>query len=125
MDLLTLFKDDENSIEFSAEHNIFAEGDDGDEMYVVLDGIIALKVGSIIIDIVEAGGLMGEMAIIDAKTRSATALAKTDCTLVPVSKERFLAMVKEKPEFALHVMSVLADRIRNMNELLKAPKSEA
>lgn len=119
MDLLALFKDEDNIIEVSAEQNIFAEGEEGHEMYVVLDGTIALKVGHEIIDIVEAGGLMGEMAIIDAKTRSATALAKTDCTLLPVSKERFLAMVKEKPEFALHVMSVLADRIRNMNELLK------
>ena len=119
MDLLALFKDDDNIIEVKAEQNVFAEGDDGQEMYVVLDGIIALKVGYEIIDIVEAGGLMGEMAIIDAKKRSATALAKTDCTLVPVSKERFLAMVQEKPEFALHVMSVLVDRIRNMNELLK------
>jgi len=119
MDLLELFKDETYIIEVKAENNVFAEGDEGKEMYVVLEGIIALKVGYEIIDIVEEGGLMGEMAIIDAKQRSATALAKTDSKLVPVSKERFLAMVQEKPEFALHVMSVLADRIRNMNELLK------
>jgi CRP-like cAMP-binding protein len=119
MDLLELFKDDDNVIEVKAEQNVFAEGDDGDEMYVVLEGIIALKVGYEIIDIVEEGGLMGEMAIIDAKMRSATALAKTNCKMVPVSKERFLVTVKEQPEFALHVMSVLANRIRNMNELLK------
>lgn len=120
MDLLELFKDDQDGvIEVDAEQNVFSEGDEGDNMYVVLEGIIALKVGYEIIDIVEEGGLMGEMAIIDDKKRSATALAKTKCKMVPVSRERFLALVKEKPEFALHVMSVLAERIRNMNELMK------
>ncbi len=119
MNLLELFKDETNSVEFAAEQKIFSEGDEGDVMYVVLDGIIALKVGYEIIDIVEEGGLMGEMAIIDAKKRSATALAKTPVKMVPVSKEKFLEMVQTHPEFALHVMSVLADRIRKMNELLK------
>lgn len=120
MDLLELFKaENENVIEIPAEQNVFSEGDEGHEMYIVLDGIIALKVGYDIIDIVEEGGLMGEMAIIDAKKRSATALAKTDCKIVAVSKERFIEMVKERPEFALHVMSVLAERIRNMNELIR------
>lgn len=119
MDLLELFRDETNIIEVGAETDVFAEGDEGSEMYVVLEGIIALKVGYEIIDIVEAGGLMGEMAIIDAKKRSATALAKTPCKMVPVSKERFLSMVQDKPEFALHVMSVLANRIRNMNDLIK------
>ncbi len=120
MDLLELFGSEDNVLEVKAENNVFSEGDDGGEMYVVLEGIIALKVGYEIIDIVEEGGLMGEMAIIDAKKRSATALAKTDCRMVPVSQDRFLETVKEKPEFALHVMSVLANRIRNMNELLKS-----
>ena len=78
MDLLELFGGEENVLEFEAETNVFAEGDEGTEMYVVLEGIIALKVGYEIIDIVEEGGLMGEMAIIDAKKRSATALAKTN-----------------------------------------------
>lgn len=119
MDLLKLFRDETNIVEFKAETNVFSEGDEGSEMYVVLEGIIALKVGYEIIDIVEAGDVMGEMAIIDAKKRSATAVAKTDCKMVPVSKEKFLTMVQENPAFAIHVMAVLADRIRNMNELLK------
>ena len=119
MDLLALFGEDEPFIEFKADTNIFSEGDDGSEMYVVLEGIIALKVGYEIIDIVEAGDVMGEMAIIDAKKRSATAVAKTNCRMVPISKERFLSMVQETPDFAIHVMSVLAERLRNMNELIK------
>lgn len=119
MDLLALFSQETNIVEFDADSNIFTEGDEGSEMYVVLEGIIALKVGYEIIDIVEAGDVLGEMAIIDAKGRSATAVAKTKCRMVPVSKDKFLAMVQEKPDFAIHVMSVLAERLRNMNELIK------
>jgi CRP-like cAMP-binding protein len=119
MDLLELFKDEKNIIEVKADTNVFSEGDEGTEMYVVLDGVIALNVGYEIIDIVEAGDVIGEMALIDSKSRSASALAKTDCKMVPVSKEKFLKMVQEKPDFAIHVMAVLAERIRNMNELLK------
>lgn len=118
MDLLALFRDAGNVIEVKAENAVFSEGDTGDEMYVVLEGILALKVGYEIVDIIEPGDLMGEMAIIDSKTRSATALAKTDCRMIPVSRAKFLELVKENPEFAIHVMSVLANRLRHMNELL-------
>ena len=116
MDLLELFKDAETIIEIDAEHVIFEKGDDGDEMYVVLEGIISLSAGYEVLDIIEAGDVFGEMAIIDDKMRSATAVAQTDCRIVPVSRKAFISMVSETPDFSLHVMSVLAERLRTMIE---------
>ena len=58
MDLLEMFSDDKDVIEVKADINVFSEGDEGDKMYVVLEGIIALKVGYEIIDIVEAGDVI-------------------------------------------------------------------
>jgi CRP/FNR family cyclic AMP-dependent transcriptional regulator len=58
---------------------------------------------------------LGEMALIDSKARSATAVAISDCRLAPVNEKRFLFMVQETPFFALHVMRSLTDKIRLTN----------
>jgi len=55
------------------------------------------------------------MALIDAGPRSATAIAKTQCVLVPIDEKRFADLVGRRPEFALHVMRVLANRLRRMD----------
>jgi len=57
-----------------------------------------------------------EMALIDARERSATAIAKSDCRLAPVDQKRFLFMVQQTPFFSLDVMRVLVRRLRHMNE---------
>ena len=44
------------------------------------------------------------------------AQAKTDCRVAAVDEQRFLDMVAKTPEFSLHVMSVLADRLRGMDK---------
>jgi CRP/FNR family cyclic AMP-dependent transcriptional regulator len=119
VDLLELFKDADNVIEIEAETTIFSKGDEGHEMYVVLEGIVAVSIGYEVIDIVEAGDIMGEMAIIDAKTRSATAVAKTHCRMISVSKEDFLSRVQQAPDFSLHVMTVQAQRLRSMIDNLE------
>jgi CRP-like cAMP-binding protein len=58
--------------------------------------------------------VIGEMALIDTKARSATVVAKTDCRLVPINEKRFLVLVHETPIFALLVMKTLAERLRRM-----------
>jgi CRP-like cAMP-binding protein len=56
--------------------------------------------------------IFGEMALIDDAPRSATAVAKTDVELVPISEKQFLFLVSQTPFFALKVMRVLARRLR-------------
>jgi CRP-like cAMP-binding protein len=58
------------------------------------------------------------MALIDAAPRSATATALTACTLVPVTAQRFKALVKESPDFAIDIMRVMAARLRSMDRRL-------
>jgi CRP-like cAMP-binding protein len=55
------------------------------------------------------------MALIDKQPRSATAVAKTDCKLVSVNEERFQRLVKQTPHFAIQVMRVMAQRLRQMD----------
>ena len=102
---------------FQSGVKIFQEGEPGTEMYVVLKGDVELSVGGKIIASVGKGGILGEMAIIDNNPRSATAYARTDCELIVINEERFLALVHERPGFAIEVMKVLVGRLRLMDEI--------
>ena len=104
----------------SASQNIFEEGDQGDCMFIVKEGVVDLLYKGKFLATVEKGGIFGEMALIDFLPRSATAVAKTDCVLVPVDEKHFSRLVQETPAFALQVMRVLVQRLRLMNESLSA-----
>ena len=122
MDLRSLFARSDNAQEFQANSTIFAEGTPGDVMYVVLDGEVELRVRGEVLEVAGPGDIVGEMALIDTKPRSATARAISDCRLASVDERRFLYMVHETPLFALHVMRVLADRLRRMNAQWRPPQ---
>jgi len=85
-------------------------------MYVVRRGRVAIRLGSLTVETVEEGGLLGEMSLVDDRERSASAVARVDCELVPIDEKRFLVLVQETPFFALEVMRTMARRLRAMNE---------
>jgi CRP/FNR family transcriptional regulator, cyclic AMP receptor protein len=101
---------------FAAGQTIFTEGETGDVMYVVAEGEIDVLVRGQVIETIVEGGIVGEMALIDANPRSATVVAKTDCTLVAVDSKRFERLVSYNPFFALQVMRILAQRLRRRIE---------
>ena len=117
--ILNLFRYAENTQTFAAGETIFTEGSTGREMYVVLEGSVDIRVGKKTLDVTGPGGVFGEMALIDSSTRSATAIAKDDCTLVPVDEKQFLRMVERTPLFTLNVMQILAGRLRRMDSMLQ------
>ncbi len=98
---------------------IFAENQPGKCMYVVKEGQITLKVGDKEVETVEAGGILGEMALIDMELRSATAIALTDCKLVAIDEEKFKFLVQQTPYFAIEVLRVMAKRLRRENRSRK------
>ena len=91
-------------------------------MYVVLAGEIELRRGGRAFETLNAGAIVGEMAMIDKAPRSATAIAKTNCKLVPVDEKRFEVLVAQTPNFALHVMRVIVDRLRRTTERATVPQ---
>lgn len=117
LNLLELFKHVENPQTFAAGEMIITAGAPGGTMYVVLDGDVDIRAGDKTLDIVGPGAIVGEMALIDSSARSANAIAKTDCKLAPIDQKQFLYMVQQTPYFALHVMKVLADRLRRMDTM--------
>lgn len=115
MNLLGLFENPEKVEEFQTGDIIFEESSPGKIMYVILEGKVDISVHGRSIDIANPGDVIGEMALIDSKSRSATAIAKADCTLVPLEEQQFLSMIQQTPFFAVHVMRILADRLRRLH----------
>jgi CRP/FNR family cyclic AMP-dependent transcriptional regulator len=123
-DILEVFSQTEDHQDFPAGQAIMHEGDTGDVMYVVKSGEVELRVGDQYLATVEAGGILGEMALVDQGPRSATALARTDCELVPIDREQFLFFLRLIPGFALEVMRVMAERLRRTDRLLVTGREE-
>jgi CRP/FNR family cyclic AMP-dependent transcriptional regulator len=96
---------------------LFREGDDGDALYIVSRGTLRVMSGSAVYEVVESGGLVGEMALVDrTKPRSASVIAGTVTELIRLDRTEFLALIAEAPDFALMVMRVMARRLRVMNQ---------
>jgi CRP/FNR family cyclic AMP-dependent transcriptional regulator len=97
---------------FQPGETIFAEGEAGDCMFAVLEGEVEIQRSGHVLERVGAGGVFGEMALIDQSPRSATAIAGTLCSVAAVGQKRFTFLVQQTPYFALQIMRVLAERLR-------------
>jgi len=96
---------------------LFREGDDADALYIVTRGLLRIVSGSVVYETVRAGGIVGEMAIVDEGIpRSASVIAGTFAELIKVDSSQFNALIADAPEFALMVMRVMARRLRLMNQ---------
>ena len=113
MQLSHLFRNSEFYIPFKAGDTVFKEGEAGDQMYVVLEGEVDIIVNDKVVETVGVDNFLGEMALIDERPRSATAVAKTDCKLAPIIQNRFKFLVQQTPHFALHLMQGMAERLRH------------
>jgi CRP/FNR family cyclic AMP-dependent transcriptional regulator len=114
---LSLFRNSETQ-EFAGGETIFKTGEEGKLMYVVMEGEVDILVGTTLAETVAAGGIFGEMALIDRHNRSADAVVRTNCKLVVVDQRRFQFLVSETPYFALQVMAIMAERLRHANDRL-------
>ncbi len=92
---------------------IFAEGEAGDALYLVLDGKVRVHRNDRVIAELGERECFGEMAILDAAPRSATVTAVSDSNLLKISREDFQEIMSEKPEIALGIIKVLSRRLRN------------
>ena len=97
---------------------IFREGAPADSMYVLLEGQARVSIGDRVVEEPGPGTLLGELALIDHSPRAATVAAVTACKLLPIDEARFHALVAQTPEFATHVMKVMAGRLRRVDDIV-------
>jgi CRP-like cAMP-binding protein len=95
---------------------LFREGEVADALYIVKSGTVqVLGEGDVIYESVGEGGIVGELAIVDEGTRSASVRAECRADLIKVDVPGFLNLVAGEPEFSLAVMRVMSRRLRAMN----------
>jgi CRP-like cAMP-binding protein len=114
--------------EFAAGTVLFEEGQPGDFMYVITRGEVEIRrrVGETerVLAVLPAGEFLGEMAILNARPRSATAVVRIDSRLLVIEGSTFEAMLRARPEIALRIIKSLALRLESANqhvELLLLP----
>lgn len=96
-------------VENEGKANIFSEGS---RMYLLLDGEVVLSAGKKPIGSVAKGEVFGEMAPITQLPRTATAVAKTPCTVISLNEKQFQDGIGRSPEFALMLMAIIIGRVR-------------
>jgi len=94
---------------------VFAEGDEGHQMYGVISGSVELRKGATPVARVGEHGTFGELALIDHSARSLTAVAIEPTEVAVINERTFLYLVHETPTFALQVMRALAERLRQLD----------
>lgn len=118
MNMAELFRHETELQKLAAGQTLFNEGEKGELMYVLMSGTAMILVNSRLVETAEPGAVVGEMAMIDEATRSATVIAKTDCSLFPIDRKRFTYLIQQTPNFALHIMKVISARLRKTDAIL-------
>jgi CRP/FNR family cyclic AMP-dependent transcriptional regulator len=110
---------DDPPVHFNRGKPIMLAGQAGLRMYVVTEGRVAVTIGEQVVERLGPGGVFGEAALVEQSTRLASAAAETDCSLLPISRTAFLALVKMSPGFAESMLSSLAGRLRYLTSRIK------
>jgi CRP-like cAMP-binding protein len=109
-------------VNFKKGDYIFREGDAADVMYMIHKGRVQISKGLGSFDekirILEEGEFIGEMAVINSMTRSASAVALDDCILIKMDRDSFNETIKKNHEFSVSVIQLLSERLRETDELL-------
>ena len=109
----------------STDEVLFLAGDPGDGFYRVEEGLLKVSIAAVtgaerILAILGPGAIVGDLAIIDGKPRSATVTALRDCKLRFVSRNAFQTFAREKPEIYKYLAKVLAARLRDTDQIVAA-----
>lgn len=116
MTSIDLFRNEPDIRSYQAGQVIFSEGEPGDFMYALLSGEVKIEKQGRLLRSLGAGEVFGEMALIDHQPRSASAVAVSDCQVAAVPERRFTLVVKTNPFFAIEMLRMLTQRLRDKSE---------
>jgi len=100
---------------------LFAEGDGGDQLYVIAEGKLKLGTSSgdgreNLLSILGPGEMFGELSLFDPGPRTSTATAVTDAKLLSLGQEKLIPWLATNPQVSLQLLARLAQRLRRTNE---------
>lgn len=102
---------------FSRNQVIFDKGDPGCCLYAILRGRVRIHTVSeegkeILLNILDAGDVFGEIALLDGQERTAGAVAMGPTVLLRVDRAHFLPFLERHPALCIRLMGVLCERLR-------------
>ena len=106
---------------FTTGQEIFREGDPGDGLYVVVEGLVEISglinnEQRLVFSQVAPGGVFGEMAVIEQLPRSACATAALPTRVLFVSRAVMQALIERSPVFAAALLQLVSHRLREFNQ---------
>jgi len=110
------------NVEISRGEHLFAEGDAGDKLYVILDGKIKLTRAAPdgrenLLSVHGPGEMFGELSLFDPSPRTASAAAVTDVRLAALAHDDLRYWLTSRPEVSMHMLRALAQRLRRINDV--------
>ena len=108
-------------VAYPAGARIFRKGDPGAGLLAVLSGLVRISVPShdgreIVLNIVGANDIFGEVALLDGHPRTADATAVTRCQLLALDRRDFVTVLQEEPAFAIKLLELVSQRLRRTSE---------
>jgi CRP/FNR family cyclic AMP-dependent transcriptional regulator len=103
---------------------IFRKGDPGISLYAVCAGTVKISVPSAdgkdaVFNLIGAGSVFGEIALLDGGQRTADAVAAVNCELMKIERRNFMPLLREHPDVATKIIEVLCARLRNSSEQIE------
>src|SRR5437762_11521379 len=100
---------------------IFSKGDPGISLFAVISGTVKISISSpdgrnAILNLIGAGEIFGEIALLDGSARSADAIANTACELFTIDRREFIPFVRSQPPLAMRFIELLCARLRWTSE---------
>jgi len=109
------FKRDEMTRSYSKDEAVFFEGEPGEELFIIQKGSVKIikitENNEILLAVLKAGDIFGEMALLESKPRAAGAVAFEDCQLMAVNRANFQQMIQTQPQLIARLTTLLSERI--------------
>jgi len=109
------YKNFEMTRTYPKDTMIFAQGEPGEDIFIIKDGSVKIVEiagdSEVLLAILKAGDIFGEMAVLESKPRGASAVAYEECQLMVVNKINFYHMIKTQPQLIARLTTMLAERI--------------
>lgn len=106
---------------FVSGETIFIIGDPGLSMMAIIEGIVRVSFPAadgreIVLADLAPGEVLGEVALLDGRPRSASAVAYSDCDLLVLDRRDVLGLLEQRPAACLRLLSLLCERLRRSDE---------
>jgi CRP-like cAMP-binding protein len=114
-DVKTEFNPNEFNRTYPKDSMLFAEGETGKELFIIQKGSVKIiriaDNNEVLLAMLKAGDIFGEMALLESKPRAAGAVAYEDCQVMVINQTNFELMITSQPQLVSKITTLLSDRI--------------